>query len=62
MKWIFLGIAAVALVIFSLSVPAPIVSSRAYANKMDGKPGGGPNVAHYGQPKNAGKMKKSKGQ
>ena len=23
----------------------------AYANKMDGKPGGGSNVARYGQPK-----------
>jgi hypothetical protein len=37
MKWIFLGVAAVALAIFTLSIPTPMISSVAYANKMNGK-------------------------
>lgn len=37
MKWIFPAIAALALAIFSLSIPAPIFSSEASAGIMNGK-------------------------
>jgi hypothetical protein len=37
MKWIVMALAAVALAIFSLSIPAPIFTTEASANRMDGK-------------------------
>jgi hypothetical protein len=37
MKWIFPAIAALALAIFSLSIPAPIFSSEASAGIMNGR-------------------------
>ena len=40
MKWFFPIVAAFALAIFTLSVPAPIFSSEASANKMNGKGSG----------------------
>ena len=37
MKTILLGASAVALAIFVLSIPSTMISSGAYANKMNGK-------------------------
>jgi hypothetical protein len=37
MKWVIPGFAAIALAIFSVSIPAPIFSSEASASRMDGK-------------------------
>jgi hypothetical protein len=34
----FAVVAALALVMFALLVPAPIITSKAFATKMDGKP------------------------
>jgi len=65
MKWVFLSIAAVALIAVSLSVPAPVLSSKAFAGKMNGKPGDGNNhrsgMAHYDQPTPTANAKKNKG-
>jgi hypothetical protein len=38
MKRLFLGVVAVALAAFVLSIPAPMISSKAYANRMKGTP------------------------
>jgi hypothetical protein len=51
MRWIFLGILAATIAVLGLSVPDPIVSTAAYAGKMNGKPGGGRNDANYGPSK-----------
>jgi hypothetical protein len=37
MKWLVPMVAAFALAIFSLSVPAPVFSGKAEASRMDGK-------------------------
>ena len=37
MKWIIAGFASMALAILSLSIPAPIFTTEASANKMNGK-------------------------
>jgi hypothetical protein len=37
MKTVFLGVYAAALAIFILSIPSSMISSGAYANKMNGK-------------------------
>jgi hypothetical protein len=37
MKTVFLGVSAAALAIFILSIPSSMISSGAYANKMNGK-------------------------
>jgi len=60
MRWIILGTLAAAIAVLSLSVPNPIASTAAYANKMDGKPGGGRNSAHYGPSKYEMAVKKAK--
>ena len=60
MRWIVLSTFAVALAVFSLSVPNPIISTAAYANKMDGKPGGSRNAANYGPSRHEMAMKRAK--
>ncbi len=65
MRWIVLGAVVAAMAMFSVSALSPIGSSRAYAGKMDGKPGG-MNSANYGQStyeralKNSGNKKSTK--
>jgi hypothetical protein len=52
MKSIQLGCAAIALAIFTLSIPAPLMTTQAFASKMNGKgmgcsEGMSCNAAHY---------------
>jgi hypothetical protein len=52
MKSIQLGCAAIALAIFTLSIPAPFMMTQAFASKMNGKgtgcsEGSTCNAAHY---------------
>jgi hypothetical protein len=64
MKWVSLNLlAAAALAVLALPISAPIISSAAYASKMDGKGSGcsdrtcrGINAASYGK-KNSVKKK-----
>jgi hypothetical protein len=37
MKWMIAGFASIALAILSLSIPAPIFTTEASANRMNGK-------------------------
>jgi hypothetical protein len=40
MKWVIGIVSAISLAAISLSVPASVFSTKAYASKMDGKPWG----------------------
>jgi hypothetical protein len=37
MKWLIAGITSIALAGFCLSIPAPVFSTKAYADRMNGK-------------------------
>jgi hypothetical protein len=61
MKSIIIGVAAAALAILALSIPSPMISSGAYANKMNGKGSGcsdracsGINSPNYGKKSKSG--------
>jgi hypothetical protein len=64
MKLIAAAIAALFLAVLSLSVPAPIFTTEASANRMDGKPTCGnmicPRESYYAAKRREAKTKKSK--
>ena len=58
MRWIVLGAVVAAMAVVSVSASSPIGSGKAYAGKMDGRPGG-MNSANYGPSRSERAMKNS---